>query len=409
MDLDPAGMRWQGRPVWAVIDLDALAHNINALRARVHDPQRPLVLYAVVKANAYGHGAVPVARAALQAGADALAVICVDEGRELREAGIEAPILVMGHTPVAQADTAVRFRLALTVNSLQLGLALSRFAVEQGTVHPVQVKVETGLNRYGADPTDAVPLAEALRDLPGLRVEGIFTHFAAPDDPDKTFTLQQYVNFVNVAAALPWVRHRHAANTATVLDAPELSLDGIRPGIGLYGCYPSPLLTDRADLRPVLSLKSRIARLRRLTMGESVSYARTWTAMRPTTVALVMCGYGDGLRRALSNRGSVLVRGRRAPIVGRVAMDMCIVDVTDIPGVALEDEVVIIGRQGDAEITADEVADLCDTISYEILTGISARVPRLYYRQGLLTEVYTLGGYRTVEAPEFAPSVHQLT
>ncbi len=409
MDLDPTGTRWQGRPVWAEIDLDALAHNIHSLRARVHDPQRPLTFYAVVKANAYGHGAVPIARAALEAGADALAVVCIDEGRELREAGIVAPILVMGHTPVAQADTAVRFRLALTVNSLQLGLALSRFAVEQGIVHPVQVKIETGLNRYGADPADAVPLAEALRDLPGLRVEGIFTHFAAPDDPDKTFTLQQYVTFVNVAAALPWVRHRHAANTATVLDAPELSLDGIRPGIGLYGCYPSPSLTDRADLRPVLALKSRIARLRGLSMGESVSYARTWTAMRPSTVALVMCGYGDGLWRALSNRGSVLLHGRRAPIVGRVAMDMFIIDVTEIPAVALDDEVVIIGRQGDAEITADEVATLCDTINYEILTGISARVPRLYYRRGTLTGVYTLGGYRDVPARENVPPVRQLT
>lgn len=389
---------WQGRPVWAEIDLDALEHNVRTLKARAQAGGRPAALYAVVKANAYGHGAVPVARAALAAGADALAVICVDEGRELRAAGIHAPILVMGHTPIAQAEAAVDLRLTLTVNSLQLGLALSRFATERGIAHPVQIKVETGLNRYGLDPAEAIALAQALRDLPGVRVEGLFTHFACPDEPDKTFTREQYARFMEVAAALPWIEHRHAANTATLLDTPELSLDGVRSGIGIYGCYPSAEQRRDLELRPVLSLKSRIARLRRLAAGESVSYGRTWTASSATMAALIMCGYGEGLRRGLSNCGQVLVRGRRALIIGRVAMDMSIIDVTDIPGVALDDEVVIIGRQGDDAISADEVAQRCDTISYEILTGIPAQVPRLYFRDGRLWGVQTAAGFEEIGA-----------
>ncbi len=391
-DLNSGISNWQGRPVWAEIDLDALQHNVRLLKQRAQGNGRPAALYAVVKANAYGHGAVPVARAALEAGADALSVICVDEGCELRAAGIQAPILVMGHTPIAQAATAVEQGLTLTVNSLQLGLALSRAAVERDAVQRVHVKVETGLNRYGSDTAEAVALAEALRDLPGIRVEGLFTHFASPEDEDKTYTLQQYVNFMAAADALPWITHRHAANTATVLDAPELCLDGVRTGIGMYGCSPAPNLQGVLGLRPVLSLKTRVARLRRLQMGESVSYGRTWTARRPSAVATIMCGYGEGLRRVLSNRGEVLVRGRRAPIAGRVAMDMSIIDVTDVPGVALDDEVVIIGRQGEAEITAAEVAALCDTISYEILTGIPAAVPRLYYQRGRLTGTLTATG-----------------
>ena len=381
---------WLGRPVWADVDLDALEHNVRELKRQACGA----LLMAVVKANAYGHGATGIARAALAAGADRLGVVCVDEGEELRRAGITAPILVMGHTPVSQAERAVALDLTTTVGSHHFAEAVAQRAIERGVTIRVHLKVETGLNRYGLPPEQLLPLAESMRHLPGLDVEGLWTHFATGDEPDKSYVQRQFRAFTAVADQLPWIRLRHVANTATVLDMPELSLDMVRVGIGLYGCYPSEDVDRGTLLRPVMSLKSRVARLRRLDPGESVSYGCTWTAARPSVVALVMCGYGDGLRRTLSNKGSVLVRGRRAPIVGRIAMDMCVADVTEIPYVALDDEVVIIGRQRDDEISAEEVARLSDTISYETLTGITARVPRVYRRGGRITAVQTL-----VEAP----------
>jgi alanine racemase len=386
---------WLGRPVWADIDLDALAHNVRQLKRQAGGA----LLMAVVKANAYGHGAVAVARAALEAGADRLGVICLDEGEELRRAGVTAPILIMGYTPPSQAQRVVDLSLTPTVSSHQLALALARFAVDSGVTATIHLKVETGLNRYGLPPEQLLPLAESLRQLPGLDVEGLFTHFATGDEPDKSYVRRQFQAFTAVADQLPWIRLRHVANTATVLDMPELSLDMVRVGIGIYGCYPSLHVARDVPLRPVLSLKSRVARLRKLDPGESVSYGCTWTAARPSVVALIMCGYADGLRRSLSNTGSVLVRGRRAPLIGRVAMDMSIVDVTDVPYVALDDEVVIIGRQREDEIPAEEVAALSGTINYETLAAITARVPRVYRRRQRIVAVQTLVESPAEEAP----------
>jgi alanine racemase len=377
---------WRGRPLWAEIDLDALAYNVASLKGQAG----PAAVAAVVKANAYGHGAVGVAGAAVDAGADRLAVICVDEGEQLRRGGVSVPILVMGHSSIAEARRIVELELTPTVKSLEMGHALAREAEGAAVRQPLHVKVDTGLNRYGVSPQEVVPLAEALRAIPSLQVEGIFTHFASADEGDKRFTLEQYTIFRGVVEKLPWVPIRHVSNTATLLDRPEMSLEMARPGVGMYGLYPSPYVSRSLNLRPALSLKSRVTRLTGVAPGDSVSYGRTWRANRPSTIALVMCGYADGLPRLLSNRGSFLVRGRRVPIVGRVCMDMCMVDVTDVPDVAEGDEVVVIGRQGEAEITADEVAELCGTISYEILCGISARVPRLYLREGRPVGAQTL-------------------
>lgn len=391
----PQANGWWGRPLWVEIDLDALSFNVVSLKRQAG----PAAMAVVVKANGYGHGALGVARAVLEAGAERLAVICVDEGEQLRRAGITAPILVMGHSPVSDARRVVELGLTPTVNAQEMGRALAREADAAGVRQPVHVKVDTGLNRYGASPQEVVPLAEALREMPSLEVEGIFTHFASADEGDKRFTLEQYTIFRAVVEKLPWIPIRHVSNTATLLDRPEMSLDMVRPGVGVYGLYPSRHVSRSLKLRPVLSLKSRIIRLTSLAPGDSVSYGRTWRANRPSIIGLVMCGYGDGLPRSLSNRGSLLVGGRRVPVAGRVCMDMCMVDVTDVPDVAEGDEVVIIGRQGEAEITVDEVADLCGTISYEILCGISARVPRLYLRAGRLAGAETLTTPLVQEAP----------
>jgi alanine racemase len=386
---------WEGRPVWAEVDLDAVAGNVRLLKGQANGA----ALMAVVKANGYGHGAVAVARAALAAGADRLGVICVDEGEQLRRAGIAAPILVMGHTPATDAARLVDLSLTATVASRETAEALAHAATQRGVRLAVHLKVDTGLNRYGFAPADALALADWLRDLASLEVEGLFTHFASADEADKGYTLEQYGRFRQVAEELHWVPIRHVANTATLLDMPDLSLDMVRPGLGVYGLYPSGEVRRDLGLAPALSLKSRIVRLTALAPGDCVSYGRTWRAPRPSLIGLVMCGYADGLPRSLSSRGNVLVRGRRAPIVGRVCMDMCMVDVTDVPDVAADDEVVLIGCQGEEEITADEVAALAGTISYEILCSISARVPRLYLRAGEVVCWQTLVRESQEEAP----------
>ncbi|MBF6600247.1 MAG: alanine racemase [Dehalococcoidia bacterium] len=378
--------RWHGRPLRAEIDLDALAHNVRTLSALA----APARLCAVIKANAYGHGAVAVAATALDAGASSLGVVCVDEGEELRRAGIEAPVLVLGFSPASEAEKVVDLRLTPTVCSMQTALALSRFASERGIVQKVHVELESGLNRYGLPLEALVAFAESLRALPGIAVEGVYTHFAAAEEGDQSFTHAQQALLVEAARRLPWVPVRHSSPTAGLLTAPGMALDMVRTGIGLYGYHPAPGCGVDVDLRPVLALKSRVARVVELAAGETVGYGRAWRASGAAKVALVMCGYADGYRRALSGRADVLVRGCRAPLIGRVAMDMCMADVSGVPGVAPDDEVVIMGRQGDERVDADELAALSGTISWEILAGISARVPRLYLRAGAVVAETTL-------------------
>lgn len=392
--------RWQGRPVWAEIDLDALTHNVRVLAARA----APAKLFAVVKANAYGHGAVAVGEAALEAGASGLAAVCVDEGEELRLAGIEAPVLVVGFTQASEAARIVELRLTPTVDTMQVALALSRFAAARDVVQPIHVELESGLNRHGLELDALVEFAESVRRLPNVEVEGIFTHFAAAEEGDRTFTQMQYGVLVEASKRLPWIPMRHCSASASVLIEPGMALDAVRCGLGVYGYEPAPGCAGDVELRRVLSLKSRIARVLDVAPGATVGYGRSWRAERPSTIALVMCGYADGLRRALSNRAQLLVRGRRVPIAGRVAMDMCMVDVTDVAGVAPDDEVVIIGTQGDEHVDADELAGLADTISWEILAGISTRVPRLYLRGGAVVSETTLNRRVPTKAHEAAPT-----
>lgn len=378
---------WRGRPLWAEIDLDAIAHNVRELKK--HAGARTALL-AVVKANAYGHGAAMVARTAAEAGAQYLGVACADEGVQLRLAGVNLPILVMGYVAPWEAEKIVTHGLAATLNTRQLALAVAGLAVQQGLTVPVHIKVDTGMNRFGLSPREVAPFAEFVRTLPGLKVEGIYTHFAVADEADKTFTRHQFQKFLGVADSLPWISIRHVANSATILDMPEMCLEMVRPGISLYGVYPSGQVNRSIQLKPALSLRSRVARLHDLAAGESVSYGRTWVADKPSRVALVPCGYADGIHRCLSNKGVVLIHGQRAPVRGRICMDQFVVDVSHIPGVRANDEVVLIGRQHGGEITAEEVAELAGTISYEIFCGIPPRVPRVYTKDGYVLAVETL-------------------
>ena len=387
---------WSGRPTWAEIDLDALAHNVRLLSARA----APSRVWAVVKANAYGHGAVACGRAALGAGAAGLAVVCVDEGEELRQAGIDAPVLVLGHTPPSDAERVAALRLRPTVAAPDLVEALAAAGRRAGWTVPLHLELESGLNRYGLPADALVALAERARATPGVEVEGIFTHFAAAEEGDQRFTRRQFDVLREVSARLPFVKERHCSASASVLLDKEMGLDAVRIGLSMYGYRPAPWCGTDADVRPVLSLRARVARTLDVERGATVGYGRTWAAARATRIALVMCGYADGYRRGFGNRAHVLVRGRRAPVVGRVAMDMCMVDVTAVQGAAAGDVATLLGRDGDERVDADELAALADTISWEILAGVTARVPRLYLRGGAVEAVSTLT--RRVPAPPAA-------
>ena len=368
---------------WAEIDLDAVAHNARELKRQAGERAE---LIAVVKANAYGHGAVAVARAALEAAASRLAVVRTLEGVQLRRAGIEAPILLMGYTLPAEAETIVRWRLTPTVNTWEQAQALSAAAMARGLRLPVHIKADTGMGRFGLLPEEVVDFAQALVQLPGLQLEGFYTHFSVADVADKSYTRHQFSIYRQLLARLEEasisIPLRHVCNSAATLDLPEMTLDGVRCGIALYGLRPSEEVEPAIPLRPVMSLKSRVARVRTLPAGSSISYGRTYTTTRPTRVALVPVGYGDGYHRLLSNRGAVLIRGQRVPIVGRVCMDQFVVDVSEVPETQQDDEVVLIGRQGEAEITAEEVARWAETINYEVTTSILPRVTRVYLRGG---------------------------
>jgi len=373
---------FQGRWAWAEIDLDAIDHNVRALKALIGEKTQ---LLAIVKANAYGHGALPVARTVLEAGATWLGVNTCDEGVQLRQAGIAAPILVLGYTPAAQAATIVANRLTPTVNTIEVAEALNAAAAASHPLH-IHIKVDTGLTRYGMLPDEVVPFARRLANLPNLRLEGLFTHFASADDADKTSARRQFAIYIETLRQLSKagfvIPLRHVAASGATLDMPETHLDMVRCGISIYGLYPSRDVSHSIGLRPALRLKARVARLRTLPPGTGVGYGATFVTTRATRIALLPIGYADGIKRSYSNRGSVLVAGRRADVVGRVSMDQMAVDVTDIDGVAEGDEVVLIGRQGNDEITCDEMAETMGTINYEVVVGLSPRLPRIYVRDG---------------------------
>lgn len=361
------------------VDLDAVAHNVRALKQHIGPA---VALIAVVKANAYGHGAVEVARAALAHGADRLAVARAHEGVQLREAGIAAPILVMNYTRLAGIDAAVAHNLTLTVTEWPAAQRIAHLAYTFGRPIGVHVKVDTGMGRFGLLPDEVVPFFDRLRTLPGLEVEGIFSHFSVADGPDKTYTWEQFHTFERVLAALETAGYRaplrHIANSAATLDLPMMHLDAVRIGIAMYGLRPSDDAEPAVPLIPALSLKSHVARVRLLPGGASISYGRTFTTPHEMPVALVPVGYGDGYHRLLSNRGAVLINGQRAPIVGRVCMDQFVVDISAAGPVALDDEVVLIGKQGNAAIPAEEVARWAETINYEVTTSLLPRAPRIY-------------------------------
>ncbi len=372
-------------PSWVEVDLDSIGANVKNVKAFIGEK---VELIAVVKANAYGHGAVPVAQVALEAGASRLAVARVSEGVELRQAGIEAPILVMNYITLAEIPQAVRYNLTPTLITLEQAQALSREALRAGKKLPVHIKVDTGLGRFGLLPEEVESFVKEVASLPGLTLEGLYTHFSVADEvnPDSTsYTLRQFETFTSVVEKLEKVGFhfplKHACNSAALIRFPFMHLDAVRAGIILYGLRPSEEVEPPFPLFPALSLKSRVARVRVLPAGFPISYGRTYVTSRPTPVALVPVGYGDGYHRLISNRGFVLIKGARVPIIGRICMDQFAVDVSGVDGVSVEDEVVLIGEQGGERIGAEEVARWAETINYEVVTSLSRRLPRIYLRR----------------------------
>lgn len=368
------------RETRAEIDLGAIRENV-LLACRLAGPATQVM--AVVKADAYGHGAAPVARIALAAGATWLGVAAPEEAAVLREAGIPSRILVLGPIAPEQAELVVDHGLDQCVSDPAQADAMDRMARGRGRVVSLHLKVDTGMGRVGLPPREVRAAADHLATLPAIRLAGLMTHFADADADDPVFTQEQMARFEAAAQALREagiaVPLRHAANSAALLSHPASRLDMVRPGILLYGCPPrGGRRPDDPVLHPALRLRTAITQVKDVTVGSSISYGRTFVAPRNLRVATLPIGYGDGLPRLLSNRGQALVGGRRAPLVGRVCMDMTMVDVTALPEVRVGDEAVLIGRQGDEEITADEVAELAGTISYEILCRIGPRVPRIY-------------------------------
>ncbi len=364
---------------WAEIDLEAIRHNVRQV-ARLVSPRTAVM--AVVKANGYGHGAVPSARAALESGATWLGVASVEEGLELRAAGIRAPILHLGYTPPSALGEAVAAGLSLNVFEGGTLEALRKLPLPAPA--RLQLKVDTGMQRLGAAPEDAAALARRIRQGPNLQLEAVWTHFASADS-DPEFTKEQLARFLRVRDQIQsdtGMRFlSHAANSAGLLHYPEARLDLVRAGLVVYGLSPDPGWTDLPPLRPALAWRTIVTNVHVVPEGTAVGYGQTWTAPAPRRVATLAIGYGDGLHRRQSNRGHVLLRGKLAPLVGTVSMDQTTVDVTEIPGVTIGEVATLIGRDGGAELSASAVAAAVDTISWEVLCAISARVVRRYTQE----------------------------
>ncbi len=367
------------RPTQAYVDTQALKDNLTAIRSLLAPHVKCM---AIIKADAYGHGMVQTAHAALEAGADYLGVAIIEEGALLRQAGIRAPILVLGGLLPEQTDAAVENELDLTVFSESILHALEKSAAKLNKNCNVHIKIDTGMNRIGIkDPAVFDALLDVFERSSFLTFRGIYTHFATSEIEDKTFTfeqaecLQKYVRTAQARGFSPIV---HAANSGAILDLPQLHFDMVRAGICLYGYDPAPKTPRPITLKPVMSWKTQIVHIKELQPGDTVSYGRTFTAQHPMRIATLPVGYGDGYKRCLSNKAYVLIRGRRAPVIGTVCMDQIMCDVTDIQDAAVGDPVVLLGTQGNERIDADDMADWAGTISYEILLSISPRVPRRY-------------------------------
>ena len=370
------------RPTWVEIDLDAIAHNVRAVCKKIGED---IKILAVVKADAYGHGAIETSRVLLKNGVELLGVAIPEEGIELRQAGINASIIILGSLLPEQLDSVVAFSLTPTICDRLIAKELSYRAQKLHRKLKIHIKVDTGMRRLGVWHEDAVNFVKEIKHLNNLEIEGIYTHLATSDEEDKGFAYEQIGLFINVLKQLDaqniHIPLKHAANSGAILDMPASYFNMVRPGLVLYGLYPSNSVSRSIRLQPAMTFKTRIAYIKDVQKGVTIGYGRTYKTSKPSRVATLPVGYVDGYSRSFSNRGEVIVNGYRAPIIGRVCMDQCIIDVSAVPDVSIGNEVVLYGKSasgGTEEIPVETAANLIGAIPYEIVSTIGKRVPKVY-------------------------------
>ncbi len=367
------------RPTWVEIDLDAIAHNVRAVCKKIGED---IKILAVVKADAYGHGAIETSRVLLKNGVELLGVAIPEEGIELRQAGINASIIILGSLLPEQLDSVVAFSLTPTICDRLIAKELSYRAQKLHRKLKIHIKVDTGMGRLGVRHEDAVNFVKEIKHLNNLEIEGIYTHLATSDEEDKGFAYEQIGLFINVLKQLDaqniHIPLKHAANSGAILDIPASYFNMVRPGLVLYGLYPSNSVSRSIRLQPAMTFKTRIAYIKDVQKGVTIGYGRTYKTSKLSRIATLPVGYVDGYSRSFSNRGEVIVNGYRAPIIGRVCMDQCIIDVSAVPDVSIGNEVVLYGKQQSEEIPVETAASLIGTIPYEIVCTVGKRVPRVY-------------------------------
>ena len=367
---------------WLEININSLIHNINETK-RIVAPNTQIM--AIVKADGYGHGAPAVSRIFLENGASRLGVATIEEARHLRKSGISAPILVLGHTEYDQTDSAILNSVAMTISKWEQAVILSRKAVSLSSSVIIHIKIDTGMGRLGFVPDgDSLQAIERIKSLPGVTIEGIFTHFSTSDGTDDAYMQKQWKVFScflnQLAQRKIHIPIKHAANSAAIINHPNTHIDMVRAGIMLYGLYPSPdTNTGKVDLRPAMTLKTRVSHVKKVERGTSLSYGRTYITSQRQRIATLPIGYADGFSSVFSNNAEVLIDSEKVPVVGRICMDQCLIDVTNVKNeVLVGDEVILLGRQGKHEITAEQWAKKLGTINYEVVTRFGARISKNY-------------------------------
>lgn len=377
------------RPVWAEIDLDKIEYNMRNIKSLAKDKE----VIAVIKADGYGHGAVDIAPVVLESGASRLAVAVLSEAIELRKNSITSPIIILGYTAVDCADDLIKYEIEQTIYDLNYAKELSKKAIELGKKAKVHIAIDTGMGRIGFLPNNkSVEDILEISLLEGIDIVGSFTHFSTADEEDKEYTNKQFSileNFFNkIKSKGINIPLKHAANSAAIMDLPQTHLDGVRAGIVIYGYYPSNEVNKGVlSIKPALTLKTNVVHVKTLEKDLYVSYGRTFKTERETIVATLPIGYADGYSRALSGKGKVIINGKFANIIGRVCMDQCMIDVTDVGEVKVGDEVILLGKEGKLKFNADDIAEIMGTINYEIICMLKQRVPRVYKKNGKVVNV----------------------
>lgn len=378
------------RPVWAEISLDNLAHNMREVKKNVREG---VLVTAVVKANAYGHGSIKSAEIFLNNGADRLAVATLSEAIELRRADIDAPLLILGYTPESQYPLVVKYNIIQTIYDYESAKTFSEAAVSLNKTGTIHLKIDSGMGRLGFLPKDeAIDEIVKIYNLPNLETEGIFTHFATADEKDKTYTKFQYDRFIKLVEKLEkrgvYIPIKHASNSAAIIDLPEYNLDMVRAGIMIYGFYPSKEVDrEKLDLKPAMTLKARISNIKKVPQGTGISYGQIFVTQKESIIATIPIGYADGYTRLLTLKSDAFLKGKRLPIVGKICMDQCMLDITGLEDVNVGDEVVLFGHGKEGYPHVDEIADKLDTINYEIVCMVGRRVPRVYIQNGEIMDI----------------------